>query len=73
MRGIDIFQFDRETKDILTGMLRSCVTSVPRLHMTPRESGIEIRMATTRDQCLDQDPVLDDIFEVSDMHVDFLQ
>jgi hypothetical protein len=54
-------------------MLRSCVTSVPRLHMTPRELGMEIGMATTRDQCLNQDPVLDDVFEVSVMHVDFLQ
>jgi hypothetical protein len=34
---------------------------------------MEIGMATTRDQCLNQDPVLDDVFEVSVMHVDFLQ
>jgi hypothetical protein len=41
--------------------------------MTPMELGLEIRMATRRDQCLNQDPVLEDKFEVSDMLVDFLQ
>jgi hypothetical protein len=37
------------------------------------ELGLEIRMATRRDQRLNQDPVLDDKFEVGDMLVDFLQ